>query len=628
MRLSLGTGLDGWRRPAGRAGLAAPGLPLAAPALLAAPRISGTGRIGAALRLDPGRWSGAPAPSLSAQWQRGDADIPGAEGPSYVPRPTDDGAALRVRVTARNSLGQATAASAAVAVSYAPPAAAGRLPDLAVAQNSGVHMVNASLDFTGQGLTFAVSGPGVTVDPATGALAVASAALVAGLDVVVTARNSGGVAESRFRLTVAGMTAEPEPEPEPEPETPPAVAAAIPDQLLTLGTSGRVPLAGAFSGSAPVFSVSGGGAAIEAAAGGAAAGSAAGGAAGAILLPADRLLSEEPVVVTARNAAGAATLGFRLSVAAAPRRPAAPVVLGALPAVLLDQGSGEGTLSSQAGFAGEDLVFALAAAPAGVRIESGSGLVRIARAAPVAGTVTVRAENAAGAAEQSFAVTVRSTLSDFTASGSLADVAPLYYASPSWTQQPEGFARLVPAAAGRVHSAWRKAQGDGRYRCLARWNAAATDPAGARPFSFNARLGQTKPNWSGLKVDVVQPSAGVRTLEIGQYSGLDTKAAVLATAIVSWQWNSWYWVEIELDGTSVRARLYAEAAAAPAWQVSATTSHVAPGSFGPGGFPLPTESPSIDIRRLEFLPLIQGFESVPPAASDADWSLGQFTESK
>ena len=61
---------------------------------------------------------------------------------------------------------------------------------------------------------------------------------------------------------------------------------------------------------------------------------------------------------------------------------------------------------------------------------------------------------------------------------------------------------------------------------------------------------------------------------------------------------------------------------------SVAASFTSPGGYGPGGFPRFSESPNIDIKRLEFVPLIQGFESVPPAAQDADWSLGQLTESK
>ena len=66
-------------------------------------------------------------------------------------------------------------------------------------------MVNAFLDFAGQGLTFGVTGPGVSVDPATGQVAISSDALIAGVEVTVTAGNSGGSAVSRFRVTVAAV---------------------------------------------------------------------------------------------------------------------------------------------------------------------------------------------------------------------------------------------------------------------------------------------------------------------------------------------------------------------------------------------------------------------------------------
>jgi hypothetical protein len=222
-------------------------------------------------------------------------------------------------------------------------------------------------------------------------------------------------------------------------------------------------------------------------------------------------------------------------------------------------------------------------------------------------------------------------VSGFDAPAALGDVSFLYNNgdAPSWTQQPEGYARLVPGPVSRAHGTWSKAAGDGRYRCLVRWSTITTNQTGARPFSFSARLARTNSNWSGLKVDAFQPSAGVRNLEISQYTGSGTTATILATATsVGWQWNIWYWVELEVDGTSVKARLYPEAAAAPAWQVAATTTWSAAGAFGPGGFPRFSESPNIDIKRLEFIPLSQGLESVPPAAQDADWSLGQFTESK
>lgn len=610
MRLSLGIGLDGWRRPAFLASARAPGAARTPPTVVSPPTLSGTGRVGASLRVDPGRWGGIPAPALSVQWQRGGADIPGARGATYVPGSGDDGLALRAAVTGRNSLGQVTALSTAVAVTQAPPAAKGRLPDLSVTQNSGVHMVNASLDFTGQGLTFGVSGTGVSIDPATGQVAIPSDALFAGIDVVVTATNSGGTAESRFRLTVAGAG------PEVPAVTPPAIIAALADLALERGRPASVAAAAAFSGTGLDFAVAGAGATVDAA--------------GTIHFPADRLLAGEAVAITARNAAGTATLVFRVDVAEAAAVALPPVAGGVLADVTLLQGQGERTVSAQAGFAGTDLTFALAAAPAGVGIETGSGLVRVPLATPLSGTVTVRATNIAGQAERSFAVSVNPTSSDFSTAAALGDMRFLANNSevPSWTLQGEGHARLVTGATSRVHGLWSRAPGDGRYRCLARWSTATPNAAGARPFSFGGRLGKVKSNWSGIKVDALQTSATSRSLEIAQYTGAGTAVTVLGTATVGWLWNAWHWFELEVDGTLVRARLYPEAAAAPDWQVSGTTSFTSSGGYGPGGFPRFSESPNIDIRRLEFVPLIQGSESVPPAAPDADWSLGQFTESK
>ena len=84
---------------------------------------------------------------------------------------------------------------------------------------------------------------------------------------------------------------------------------------------------------------------------------------------------------------------------------------------------------------------------------------------------------------------------------------------------------------------------------------------------------------------------------------------------------------MEVAGTAVRARLYAEDAAAPAWQLvaSTTTAATAAGAFGPGALPLGT--PAVDIKRLEFVPAAIG-AAVPAAAADGDWDLTQSPEAK
>jgi len=82
------------------------------------PKISGTVEVGFTLTATRGTWTGNPT-SFHFQWLRCDttgaacAAIPGATGKSYTPTTTDVGHTLRVRVTARNSSGSATATSAA-----------------------------------------------------------------------------------------------------------------------------------------------------------------------------------------------------------------------------------------------------------------------------------------------------------------------------------------------------------------------------------------------------------------------------------------------------------------------------------------------------------------------------------
>ena len=84
--LALGTGVDGDARR----------VP-AAPGLVAAPRLAGSGRIGEGVTADPGAWSGMPA--LGVQWTLNGADLPGATGWTYFPVPADD----RGRLAARSS---------------------------------------------------------------------------------------------------------------------------------------------------------------------------------------------------------------------------------------------------------------------------------------------------------------------------------------------------------------------------------------------------------------------------------------------------------------------------------------------------------------------------------------------
>jgi hypothetical protein len=91
------------------------------------PTISGTPQQGQTLTANRGTWSGGQPQTYTYQWRRCDSvggacsDIGGASGQTYVPSASDVGHALRVRVTARNSLGARSATSVPTgAVARAP----------------------------------------------------------------------------------------------------------------------------------------------------------------------------------------------------------------------------------------------------------------------------------------------------------------------------------------------------------------------------------------------------------------------------------------------------------------------------------------------------------------------------
>lgn len=172
----------------------------------AGPVLSGSGRIGEPVTVDPGTWAGTAA-SLRCQWLRDGAEIAGATGASYTPVPADDRTALACRVTATGPDGSVTAVTAALPVSYPPPVARGELLEEIFDQGSGVQTVAAAPDFTGENLAFSVAGAGATVDPATGIVAIPTDTALSDT-VAVTATNSGGGATSAFPVTVEAAGSE------------------------------------------------------------------------------------------------------------------------------------------------------------------------------------------------------------------------------------------------------------------------------------------------------------------------------------------------------------------------------------------------------------------------------------
>lgn len=89
-----------------------------APKNTAPPTISGTPQEGSTLTVNPGSWSGTPAPTFSYVWERcvgtggGCTDISGATNSTYVPTSADVAHTLLVQVTAKNATGAGSANTA------------------------------------------------------------------------------------------------------------------------------------------------------------------------------------------------------------------------------------------------------------------------------------------------------------------------------------------------------------------------------------------------------------------------------------------------------------------------------------------------------------------------------------
>jgi hypothetical protein len=87
-----------------------------------APTISGSPTLGDTQTANPGTWSGTQPITFTYQWRTCNSgggscsSIAGATGRNYVTRNSDIGRTLRIRVTARNSVGTEDATSAPTAV--------------------------------------------------------------------------------------------------------------------------------------------------------------------------------------------------------------------------------------------------------------------------------------------------------------------------------------------------------------------------------------------------------------------------------------------------------------------------------------------------------------------------------
>jgi hypothetical protein len=120
----------------------------AAPTDSSAPTISGTPQDSETLTADHGDWNGSTPITYSYQWRRCDSngnncnDISGADAQSYKVTSHDVGHTLRVRVTAKNADGSASASSVPTAVVLA---AANKPSEQSPPTISGTSQVGASL---------------------------------------------------------------------------------------------------------------------------------------------------------------------------------------------------------------------------------------------------------------------------------------------------------------------------------------------------------------------------------------------------------------------------------------------------------------------------------------------------
>jgi hypothetical protein len=196
-----------------------------APANTAVPTISGTARDGATLTAAPGSWSGTPPLSYAYQWQRCDAagascaDIGGATTATYAATGADIGHALRVRVTATNAAGSASAVSAATSAVTAAAPVNTALPTITGTARDGQTLTAGQGTWTGtQPIAYAYQwrrcdAAGADCADISGATAstytLAAADVGSTLRVRVTASNAGGSASADSAPTGAVAAAPP-----------------------------------------------------------------------------------------------------------------------------------------------------------------------------------------------------------------------------------------------------------------------------------------------------------------------------------------------------------------------------------------------------------------------------------
>lgn len=122
-----------------------------APAISAAPTISGTAEVGQTLTVTPGATTGNPSPSNTFVWKRSGVIISGETGTTLLLTATEQGHTITCEQTATNALGAATTSSAATAtvIAQTDTTAPAITNEALGSQSGGVQPVNFDIDEDG-----------------------------------------------------------------------------------------------------------------------------------------------------------------------------------------------------------------------------------------------------------------------------------------------------------------------------------------------------------------------------------------------------------------------------------------------------------------------------------------------
>ena len=119
-----------------------------------------------------------------------------------MPQAADDGQAITCRVTAGNAAGALAAEPGPILVTRTPPVAVAALADVTAEEGTEAPTIDVAAAFAGEGLGFAVTGAGATIDPVSGRLTVPTDAVLDGAVVHGHRDELGGAAAVDFRVTI------------------------------------------------------------------------------------------------------------------------------------------------------------------------------------------------------------------------------------------------------------------------------------------------------------------------------------------------------------------------------------------------------------------------------------------